>query len=54
MGIQVGTFGNHNFDRGIEHLQWMIDLAGAPTSADAPGSPFTYVSSDLREPRRRT
>lgn len=30
MGIQVGTFGNHNFDRGIEHLQCMIDIAAAP------------------------
>ena len=25
----------------------LIDLAGAPTSADAPGTPFSYVSSDL-------
>ena len=48
MGIQVGTFGNHNFDRGTEHLQRMINLAGAPTSATALGSPFTYVSSDLQ------
>ncbi len=29
MGIQIGTFGNHNFDRGMSHLQSMIDLAGA-------------------------
>jgi 2',3'-cyclic-nucleotide 2'-phosphodiesterase (5'-nucleotidase family) len=47
MGIQVGTFGNHNFDRGIAHLQSMIDLAGAPTSATAPGSPYQYVSANL-------
>lgn len=48
MGIQVGTLGNHNFDRGISHLQQMIDLAGAPTSTDAPGQPYTYVSANLR------
>src|SRR5688572_18895748 len=30
MGIQVNTFGNHNFDRGIAHLQCMIDIAAAP------------------------
>ena len=48
MGIQVGTFGNHNFDRGIAHLQQMINLAGAPTSADAPGTPFKYVSANLQ------
>ena len=48
MGIQVGTLGNHNFDRGIEHLQRMIDLAAAPTSADAPGTPYQYVSANLR------
>lgn len=47
MGIQVGTLGNHNFDRGIPHLQQMVDLAGAPTSADAPGSPFKYVAANL-------
>ena len=47
MGIQVGTFGNHNFDSGIAHLQQMIDLAGAPTSADAPGQPFKYVAANL-------
>lgn len=47
MGIQVGTLGNHNFDRGVEHLQQMVDLAGAPTSADAPGDPFKYVAANL-------
>jgi 2',3'-cyclic-nucleotide 2'-phosphodiesterase (5'-nucleotidase family) len=30
MGIQVNTFGNHNFDRGISHLQCIVDVAGAP------------------------
>lgn len=48
MGMQVGTLGNHNFDRGIPHLQQMIDLAGAPTSADAPGEPYRYVSANLK------
>jgi 2',3'-cyclic-nucleotide 2'-phosphodiesterase (5'-nucleotidase family) len=48
MGIQVNTFGNHNFDRGIDHLQEMIDIAGAATSAEAPGAPFQYVSANLK------
>lgn len=48
MGIQVGTFGNHNFDRGISHLQSMVDLAAAPTSASVPGNPFSYVSANLK------
>jgi 2',3'-cyclic-nucleotide 2'-phosphodiesterase (5'-nucleotidase family) len=46
MGIQVGTLGNHNFDRGIDHLQEMIDLAGSPASAQ-PGEPYVYVSANL-------
>jgi 2',3'-cyclic-nucleotide 2'-phosphodiesterase (5'-nucleotidase family) len=48
MGIQVGALGNHNFDRGVPHLQQMINLAGAPTSASAPGAPFSYVSANLK------
>jgi len=48
MGIQINTLGNHNFDRGVAHLQQMIDLAGAPTSASAPGTPFRYVSANLK------
>ncbi|MDQ3822303.1 MAG: 5'-nucleotidase C-terminal domain-containing protein [Actinomycetota bacterium] len=48
MGIQVGALGNHNFDRGVAHLQQMIDLAGAPTSASAPGAPYRYVAANLR------
>jgi len=48
MGIQVSTLGNHNFDRGITHLQEMIDLAGAPTSAATPGSPYEYVTANLK------
>ncbi len=46
MGIQVGTFGNHNFDRGIAHLQAMIDLAGS-TDPAVPGHPYRYVSANL-------
>jgi 5'-nucleotidase len=37
MGFDVDTFGNHNFDRGIDHLQEMIDLAE-----------FQYVSANLK------
>lgn len=37
MGFNADTFGNHNFDRGIAHLQQMIDLAE-----------FQYVSANLR------
>ena len=48
MGIQVNTLGNHNFDRGLAHLQQMIDLAGAPTSSSAPGQPYQYVSANLK------
>ena len=46
MGIQVGTFGNHNFDAGVEHLQDMIDLAGS-TDPSVVGKPFQYVSANL-------
>ena len=48
MGIQVGALGNHNFDRGVGHLQQMINLAGAETSSSAPGQPFRYVSANLK------
>jgi 5'-nucleotidase len=37
MGFDADTFGNHNFDRGIPHLQRMIDLAD-----------FPYVSANLK------
>ncbi len=46
MGFNADTFGNHNFDRGIAHLQQMIDLANAPAGVQ-PGSPFQYVSANL-------
>ena len=36
MGFQVDTFGNHNFDGGVERLQSQIDLAD-----------FQYVSANL-------
>src|SRR6266545_3322589 len=36
MGFQVDTFGNHNFDGGIAHLQELIDTAN-----------FQYVSANL-------
>jgi 5'-nucleotidase len=47
MGFDADTFGNHNFDRGIEHLQQMIDIAQAP-AGEQPGEPFQYVSANLR------
>lgn len=37
MGFTADTFGNHNFDRGLVHLQQMIDLAE-----------FDYVSANLK------
>lgn len=37
MGIQVDALGNHNFDRGVDHLQRMIDLAE-----------FQYVAANLK------
>jgi 2',3'-cyclic-nucleotide 2'-phosphodiesterase (5'-nucleotidase family) len=47
MGFDADTFGNHNFDRGIAHLQQMIDLANASAGAQ-PGTPFQYVSGNLK------
>jgi 2',3'-cyclic-nucleotide 2'-phosphodiesterase (5'-nucleotidase family) len=47
MGFDADTFGNHNFDRGIAHLQQMIDLASAPAGVE-PGEPFQYVSANLK------
>lgn len=37
MGFSADTFGNHNFDRGIAHLQQMVDLAQ-----------FPYLSANLK------
>ncbi len=47
MGFDADTLGNHNFDKGIEHLQDMIDLAGAPPG-EQPGDPYYFVSANLR------
>ncbi|MGH9314181.1 MAG: bifunctional metallophosphatase/5'-nucleotidase [Vicinamibacterales bacterium] len=46
MRFDADTFGNHNFDRGLAHLQSMIDLAAADPAAQ-PGQPFAYVSANL-------
>jgi 2',3'-cyclic-nucleotide 2'-phosphodiesterase (5'-nucleotidase family) len=46
MGFDADTFGNHNFDRGIAHLQQMVDLASAPAGTE-PGEPFRYLSANL-------
>jgi 2',3'-cyclic-nucleotide 2'-phosphodiesterase (5'-nucleotidase family) len=46
MGIRFGGLGNHNFDRGVEHLQEMIDLARSP-AAKVPGDPYQYISANL-------
>jgi 2',3'-cyclic-nucleotide 2'-phosphodiesterase (5'-nucleotidase family) len=37
MGVTADTFGNHNFDRGIDHLQRMVDLAE-----------FDFLSANLK------
>jgi 2',3'-cyclic-nucleotide 2'-phosphodiesterase (5'-nucleotidase family) len=42
MGFDADAFGNHNFDRGLEHLQQMIDIAE-----------FQYVAANLRDGDRR-
>ena len=46
MGFDVDTFGNHNFDGGIDHLQRMIDIAGDSPGHEE-GSPYQYVSANL-------
>lgn len=47
MGFDADTFGNHNFDRGIAHLQRMVDLASAAAGTE-PGEPFRYLSANLQ------
>lgn len=37
MGVSADTFGNHNFDRGVDHLQQMVDIAD-----------FPFVSANLK------
>jgi 2',3'-cyclic-nucleotide 2'-phosphodiesterase (5'-nucleotidase family) len=51
MGIDFGTLGNHNFDRGVDHLRQMIKLARHP-SARVPGEPFQYVSANLENVKK--
>jgi len=46
MGIQVSTFGNHNFDAGLDRLQDQIDLARS-NKPNVVGEPFKYVSANL-------
>ncbi len=46
MGFDYDTFGNHNFDRGVEHLQSMIDIARVGPDEE-PGEPFEYVVANL-------
>jgi 2',3'-cyclic-nucleotide 2'-phosphodiesterase (5'-nucleotidase family) len=47
MGVKISTLGNHEFDRGINHLQEMIDLAGQK-KGQQPGKPYRYVTSNLK------
>lgn len=47
LGFDVDTFGNHNFDRGTDHLQQMIDVVNDDSGAH-PGEPFRYVAANLR------
>jgi 2',3'-cyclic-nucleotide 2'-phosphodiesterase (5'-nucleotidase family) len=37
LGVSADTFGNHNFDRGVAHLQRMVDIAE-----------FPFVSANLK------
>ncbi|BCS32132.1 bifunctional metallophosphatase/5'-nucleotidase [Luteitalea sp. TBR-22] len=45
MGFSADALGNHNFDRGIAHLQQLIDVASA--SSGQVGARFQYVSANL-------
>src|SRR5215212_5549986 len=45
MHFDADTFGNHNFDAGLSHLQSQIDLASSETEA---GTPFAYLSANLK------
>lgn len=48
MGIQVSTFGNHNFDKGTTFLQEKIDIAGSPSDGTNAGDAYRYVASNLK------
>ncbi|HZD23581.1 MAG TPA: hypothetical protein VE569_09295 [Acidimicrobiia bacterium] len=37
MGTDVSALGNHNFDKGVDHLQEMVDLAE-----------YTYLGANLK------
>lgn len=50
MGFDLDGLGNHNWDKGNAHLQRMVDIANAPAGGSEPGTPFTYVSSNLSNP----
>ncbi len=45
MGTDVSALGNHNFDKGIGHLQSMINLA---KKGGEPGDPYHYVGANLQ------
>lgn len=45
MGIQVGTFGNHNFDAGLVRLQSQVNMARDKKGTN--GTPYDYVASNL-------
>lgn len=47
MGIKINTVGNHDFDRGVNHLQKIVNHAGAK-KGKKPGKPFKYVSANLK------
>lgn len=49
MGVEVDTFGNHNFDAGLSRLQTQIDLA---RDRNIPGTQISYVSANLDHVRR--
>ena len=42
-GYDVATFGNHEFDYGMERTLALKEEAGAATDKDHPGTPFSYV-----------
>ncbi len=46
LGMSADTFGNHNFDKGYEHVAEMTRLS-ATTDASVPGKPFRAVISNM-------
>ncbi len=47
MGVDADTLGNHNFDRGIDGLQNLLDIATDATGTEL-GDPIAYVSANLK------